>query len=537
MKYGYNLKKLMLSIILISILVASMTLGTILNNALSFTQTMVYAQKQQQQTSVGGAQNSKPFVGVNMRGYYTSSIVQNRDFGLTPFPKNYYEDSFRTISQAGMNLVRYLVYWEAYEKNPTLFMNELDTVAKTADKWGLKLIYDNDQYHTSSWLEPDRGYGFPSLLFEDNPKYDFGGGGGFETKGGETAQVWWTDWWNRSVKDANGVDGWTLQADFLKKIVNAVDKHPSTLGYEILNEPQVYTSDQWVKIGSYNTFITNELRKVASPQKIIVFDRQVPPDIYGPLDASPENMAKMAPSNKANVIFKATLFGIPFQGSQPEERLTAYTKAAQIAGVPLCMCEFSLRLSEQYRPASSLNQTLVNLFVQKFNEAKVWGWAVWIWDFKPHSDASIQSYNLVTFKPDKMQTTQNFDYIKNALTNSVANAKQSLGTTQKTADTISPLVSITDVNIIKDKSGNSKKIFQVQGHAIDLGTGIKTVEVKLTGGSYIAAIARPPSDWSNWSVSLSGTKAITTGESYNITAKAVDIAGHENYSVKTLKSR
>jgi hypothetical protein len=53
-------------------------------------------------------------------------------------------------------------------------MNELDTVAKTADKWGLKLIYDNDQYHTSSWLEPDQGYGLPSLLLKSNSNYKEG---------------------------------------------------------------------------------------------------------------------------------------------------------------------------------------------------------------------------------------------------------------------------------------------------------------------------------------------------------------------------
>jgi hypothetical protein len=121
-------------------------------------------------------------------------------------------------------------------------MNELNAAANAADKWGIKVLYDNHQFHTSSWLNPQRGTGFPSFLFENNSTYPLGGGGGTQFP---AAQSWWTDWWNRSVKDANGNDGWTLLSDFMKKIVTTVDAHPSTIGYEILSEPQVHNLDQW----------------------------------------------------------------------------------------------------------------------------------------------------------------------------------------------------------------------------------------------------------------------------------------------------
>ena len=74
------------------------------------------------------------------------------------------------------------------------------------------------------------------------------------------------------MKDTRGVDGWTLQADFLKKIVNAVDKHDSTLGYEILNEPHVRSEDQWAKVGKFNSFMTDELRTLTG--KTIFYDKQ-----------------------------------------------------------------------------------------------------------------------------------------------------------------------------------------------------------------------------------------------------------------------
>jgi aryl-phospho-beta-D-glucosidase BglC (GH1 family) len=49
------------------------------------------------------------------------------------------------IRDAGLNLVRYLYYWEAYEMNPELFIRELQTVARVADKYGIKVIYDDNQ--------------------------------------------------------------------------------------------------------------------------------------------------------------------------------------------------------------------------------------------------------------------------------------------------------------------------------------------------------------------------------------------------------
>lgn len=55
-------------------------------------------------------------------------------------------------------------------------------------------------------------------------------------------------WYNRTVSDPAGVDGWTLQPSFLKKVAQTVDNYTRTLGYEILNEPQVYDKTQWRKI-------------------------------------------------------------------------------------------------------------------------------------------------------------------------------------------------------------------------------------------------------------------------------------------------
>ena len=372
----------------------------------------------------GGAyaqQAHAPYLGVDMNGLNTSSSQAKNFTSSSHFPVNYYDDSFRIISQGGMNHVRFIYFWESYEKNPSLFMSELNAVAQAADKWGIKVLYDNHNFHTSSWLDQQRGIGFPWSLFKDNPTaYPFGSGGGTPFP---SSKAWWTNWWNRSIKDSSGTDGWTLLADFLKKIVNTVDKHPSTLGYEILSEPQVHSTDQWSKIGQFNTFMVNTLRTVT--QKTIAYSMSVPVDLKSSIGVSAENLAKMVPANKSNVVFKISVYGVPtnpntYQG----ERFNIFDKTAKLVGVPLYIGEWNnvkrqktineegLVVSKINPQLSDINQTEANLMVQTFKNRNVWGMAYWTWNFQPHI---VENYNLINAtKSGPIQTTKYFDILKNS---------------------------------------------------------------------------------------------------------------------------
>ena len=153
----------------------------------------------------------QPIHGVVMKGAFVS-MKQNNNVLPSP-PDNYIEDSLKMISGAGLNHVRFVFYWEAYERDPEAFMSEIKSVANAADKYGLKIIYDNHQWHTSSWFEV-KATGFPWSLLERNSEYTRGGGGNTHDK---AAQEFWADWWDRSVDGDDGKDGWTLMAEFLKK--------------------------------------------------------------------------------------------------------------------------------------------------------------------------------------------------------------------------------------------------------------------------------------------------------------------------------
>src|SRR5215208_7112948 len=57
-------------------------------------------------------------LGVNMKGMYTSLNYER--FPNITITSDYYDDSFKLIKNIGMNHIRYVLYWEAYENNPTL---------------------------------------------------------------------------------------------------------------------------------------------------------------------------------------------------------------------------------------------------------------------------------------------------------------------------------------------------------------------------------------------------------------------------------
>jgi len=368
-----------------------------------------------------GHQTNVLFKGVNMKGLYTSTIHKN--LSSIPFPDNYYSDSFKLIKSAGMNHIRYVLYWQAYENDPQSFIEELETVASLADKWGLHVIYDNHQFHTSSWLDPVRGSGFPPSLFKDKMSYPIGSGG---SPGNSSANKWWSNWWNHTITDNRGFDGWTLQIGFLKKVIETVQNHSSTLGYEILNEPQIQSADQWEKIGKYNTIVANELRKITN--RTLVFDMTIPVDFRNlKINMTLGNIAKLLPENKNNIVFKISLYGIPTAGSYAEQKLNLLSGLTHITGVPLYIGEWNdvdreERISVEGKTTSKinqeisdLNQTEADIMTKKFKDIGVWGWAFWNWSYLPDSSPV---FNLISVnRSGDMATTKYFDILKHAVGN------------------------------------------------------------------------------------------------------------------------
>ncbi|MDR4512123.1 MAG: hypothetical protein MRJ93_10535 [Nitrososphaeraceae archaeon] len=363
-------------------------------------------------------------IGVNMKGMYTSLNYER--FSSISFPSNYYDESFKLIKNIGLNHIRYVLYWEAFENNPSLFLQELKSVADMADKWGLKIIYDNHQYHTSSWLDEKRGTGFPSFLFDKN-LYPFDSG---VTTSSNSTKSWWSSWWDRNItyEDNNTKpDGWSLQVKFLKTIVKLLDYHSSTIGYEILNEPQIFSQDQWSKIKKYYQYMTDELR--TQTNKTIVIDMTIPITFKdSPINLTSENMAKIIPKDQ-NSIFKISLYGIPKDKNYQEKKLELLSNVSKIAKIPLYVGEWNHVNREKKMTISNttviddtskinaitsdLTQQQSDFFVNKFNLLQVYGWAFWNWNY---INTPPQNFNLINItKNGDILPTKYFYILENSI--------------------------------------------------------------------------------------------------------------------------
>jgi hypothetical protein len=395
-------------LLIVSLLTAIISVSSVISNA-----------------QLAEVDNQEPINGVAMKGAYVS--VKQNNYDVPSPPSNYIDDSFRLISQAGLNHVRFLIYWEAYEVNPEAFMKEIQSVAAAGDKWGVKIIYDNHQWHTASWLER-KGTGFPTSVYENNSKYVKGGGGNTPDP---AAKLFWTDWWNRSVKDGQGRDGWTLMADFLKKIVTEVDNRSSTLGYEILSEPHVNNVDEWPKIGEFNTFIVGELRNIT--QKTIAYSMNVPVDLKSPINITPENLAKMAPADKQNVVFKISVYGIPDRDAYQKQRFDTFLKTRDLTGIPIYIGEWNNVVRTpgeggvfKLNPAlSDLTEDNADKILEAFKNAGVWGTAFWKWDYRA---ADTASFNLVLNNNGTLVPTKYYDILKNAVATVYGNTSNNTST-------------------------------------------------------------------------------------------------------------
>ena len=164
----------------------------------------------------------------------------------------------------------------------------------------------------------------------------------------------------------NGVDGWVLLFDFLQKVVTTLDSHPSTLGYEILSEPQVHSSDQWEKIGSFNSLMVNELRKIT--QKTLAYSMNIPVDLKSPIGLNPTNLAKMAPANKTNVVFKISLYGLPKPDFYQGNKLAIFLRTSKLHKCP-CTLVNGIMYCVKHLSRRELKEQLIIELATKSNVA------------------------------------------------------------------------------------------------------------------------------------------------------------------------
>ena len=278
--------------------------------------------------------------------------IEARDWLSFATPSMY--DRLNEIESTGLNAIRVPVFWEAYIVNPTAFVSGLEEISTTADQLGICVVYDFHQSHTGSHFDYWAG-GFPSFLT----------GSYSADRNGELA--FWANYYDNNIS-YEGIKIWDLHFNFIRDvIIKHVDSHPSTAGYEILNEPAVNDCNQFAKLGDVHTYIGNKIRSVTL--RPIYFDRaenqSCPHWNYEPYDIL------VVPRDVSNIVFAPHIYitGLPTTVTY----LISLSQKWQ-AGIPIFIGEWG-----QHPPNDVVTQDVVNNYLRAFRSTNV-GWAYYSWD-------------------------------------------------------------------------------------------------------------------------------------------------------------
>ncbi|MGI0015011.1 MAG: glycoside hydrolase family 5 protein [Nitrososphaera sp.] len=218
----------------------------------------------------------------------------------------YVAQSMKHIKSNGFNAIRVPYTWESYVYSSTAFMNEIELIAKTAQSYGICVIFDNHHYYTTSFwnLEVDGksdGRGFPSFVVKNFPKKN--------NDYIDTARPFWNAFLSNNIS-IDGKKVWDVQFAFFSKIINKVDGYTSVAGYEILNEPHLFQKEHYAKLGDYNTYIAKKIRTITD--KKIFFDRETTRGFQ----REPSLEPKIVPRGVSGLVYAPHLYGVPTPGSQ-----------------------------------------------------------------------------------------------------------------------------------------------------------------------------------------------------------------------------
>lgn len=213
-----------------------------------------------------------PFNKLHGVNYIDPVLTRKEKSPILPIQKGEIEKLVPIAKQAGFNVFRIPVNWEAYVGNEDNFLGQLVAIVEEANSHDIFVWIDFHQYDTTSnWnSKVSKGRGFPEFVVSCyDPK------GNYERD--PEVRAFWDDYYLNEVRDPNDsckrtLDVWDLQADFMKAMIEEVDHYPNVIGYEILNEPHVWADEHYDELGQLHTEIAKKIRK--DTDKLIMFTRE-----------------------------------------------------------------------------------------------------------------------------------------------------------------------------------------------------------------------------------------------------------------------
>lgn len=303
------------------------------------------------------------------------------------------------LYQLGATMIRVPFYWESYELNPSAFISDLLKILETAKKYKIKVILDNHQWETGSWL--GWGIGFPDSVLGVYPK-----------KGGEpnyaNVRNFWERFWLRLARDINGVDVWKRMGDFLEGIISIVGGHESLLMFEILNEPEVWRNEDYGRIKAFYDYMIPRVRnRMPSWKRNVAICWALP---RGSATDTAGQHTSYFPTFRNNLIYDCHAY-------PPSSFRVSYFKAIVSAlpeRIPLWFGEFNSGFSLQGGQGATLSKEQVYEYVQRFKSEGMWGWSLWRWNYYP--DNNIPAFNMNRINSqNRIEPNAIYYYVRDAI--------------------------------------------------------------------------------------------------------------------------
>jgi hypothetical protein len=382
-------------------------------------------------------------------------------------------EAFPAIQSLGFNLIRVPISWNAYEQNSSAYIGYLNQVATEADSLGMYIVYDA---HSCGGTNCEPGFFYPSSL---RSQYS-------------NNSAFFSAWWTQKV-EYDGQPGWeALWDDFWMPVVQTVDSHSSTFGYELENEPFLFKSSI-LNFQQFNQYVASHVRSVSS--KYIVF--MAPGE---GLNAAYDEEG--APTGITGLVLDAHCYISQSNCSDISSKLSALSTFQKNTGIPVWVGEWAVYsgccISESQ--SESIVQEYVSLF-KKYDFANTY-WA-WLCKSKVADNALLAPPSCSTFWLDT-QISQAENQSSNTSTS----------TTSITSSTFSDTSNTSTSASISNTSRSSTTSFSSSSSPSNSSTSSTSISTSITTSTVTSALGLDgyvknsvTSGMSSLSVTMSTTKS------------------------------
>ena len=173
-----------------------------------------------------------------------------------------------------------------------------------------------------------------------------------------------------------------------------------SLGFEILNEPQVFRQGDFKNVGNYHDYITRNLNTITDKILFICYTNSAS---FNAINL-PTERAKTIPSN--NIRNKIIFDVHPYP---PSYLLMEYYKilSSVIDSIPVYVGEFNAGIKK----GVTINEMQFNEYVKRLKDFSVYGGAFWEWSYVIDNDHP--GFNLTKINNNKIYPNTSFEsYIK-----------------------------------------------------------------------------------------------------------------------------